>query len=72
MTLYFGCRHSNGDYIFREELKGFLDKGILNKLITAFSRDQDEKIYVQDRINQNIDDIFDSLTEGKAILYICG
>ncbi len=39
MTLYFGCKHENGDYIFRDELKDYLDRKILHKLYTAFSRD---------------------------------
>jgi len=38
-TLYFGCRHEEGDYIFREELSGFVKKGIIQHFHTAFSRD---------------------------------
>jgi len=38
-TLFFGCRHKEGDYIFREELEGYKNRNVLNKLYTAFSRD---------------------------------
>ncbi len=49
-VLFFGCRNSNEDYIYREELEGYLADGTLNALYTAFSREQAEKVYVQHRI----------------------
>lgn len=39
-TLYFGCRHKEGDYIFKEEIEQYSKKNIINKLYVAFSRDQ--------------------------------
>ncbi|CAN0266194.1 unnamed protein product, partial [Discosporangium mesarthrocarpum] len=47
MLLFFGCRDSESDWIFRTEMEGFLDRGVLSKLITAFSREQEDKVYVQ-------------------------
>ena len=47
MWLFFGCRHESQDWIFREEMEGFLKKGTLAKLSTAFSRDSSQKVYVQ-------------------------
>lgn len=47
MWLFFGCRNESQDWIFREEMEGFLKKGTLARLSTAFSRDSSEKIYVQ-------------------------
>lgn len=46
--LFFGCRNPDLDFIYKEELNGFLSRGILNKLCTAFSRvDIDEIKYIQ-------------------------
>lgn len=47
MWLFFGCRHHEQDWIFREEMEGFLKKGTLARLSIAFSRDSAEKVYVQ-------------------------
>lgn len=47
MWLFFGCRSESQDWIFRGEMEGFLSKGTLSKLSTAFSRDASEKVYVQ-------------------------
>lgn len=47
MWLFFGCRNESQDWIFRKEMEGFLSKGTLARLTTAFSRDGPEKVYVQ-------------------------
>jgi len=46
MTLIFGSRHSKGDWLYEDEWKQYQDEGILTNIITAFSRDQKEKVYV--------------------------
>ena len=49
-VLYFGCRNSNEDYIYKDELATYLADGTLDALYTAFSREQTEKVYVQHRL----------------------
>ncbi|KAL4472596.1 hypothetical protein ABPG74_018545 [Tetrahymena malaccensis] len=71
-TLYFGCRHQNGDFIFREELEQYVKSGILNKLYTAFSRDQGSKVYVQDLMIKNEEEIYNTFFERNGLIYICG
>ena len=39
VTLFFGCKHEHGDFIYKEEILGWKDKGIINRLHLAFSRD---------------------------------
>jgi sulfite reductase (NADPH) flavoprotein alpha-component len=69
--LFFGNPHSSTDFLYQEELREFEQKGILTYLSTAFSRDQAEKIYVQDRILENAEKVF-SWIENGAHIYICG
>ncbi|KAI5917115.1 riboflavin synthase domain-like protein [Camillea tinctor] len=64
--LFFGGRNSNADYFFKGEWD-FL--GI--EVFTAFSRDQRQKIYVQDRIREQADRVCDFLVRG-AMVYLCG
>mmetsp|Transcript_2419 Transcript_2419/g.7230 ORF Transcript_2419/g.7230 Transcript_2419/m.7230 type:complete len:591 (+) Transcript_2419:97-1869(+) len=49
--LFFGCRHEDKDYLFQQEWRTLTEKGVLGNFVTAFSRDQQNKIYVQDRLN---------------------
>ena len=42
ITLFFGCRHENGDFIYKDEILGWKKEGVLDKLFTAFSRDNDK------------------------------
>lgn len=68
--LFFGDRNKENDFIYREQLEELQSKGML-KLELAFSRDQDEKIYVQTRIKEKGAEFFQWLEEG-AYFYICG
>lgn len=43
-VLYYGCRHQNEDYLYKDELAKFLKEGALTQLNVAFSRDQAEKV----------------------------
>lgn len=66
--LFFGGRHRANDFI----LKDFLEnQNTLTRIDTAFSRDQDHKIYVQDRMRENSKILWDWLQQG-AYFYICG
>jgi len=69
--LLFGERNVAHDFYCREELQGWLASGDLARLDLAFSRDQAEKIYVQDRLRESADQLRIWLAEGAAI-YICG
>ena len=69
--LFFGDQHAHCDYLYEDELKAFQEQGILSRIDTAFSRDQDKKVYVQHRIIEASADIWDYLEQGGHI-YICG
>lgn len=69
--LFFGCRHPEEDFLYRKELEAFEREGVM-KLYTAFSRlDPQKKVYVQDKIYEDKDEVWRLLQDG-AIAYICG
>lgn len=70
-VLYFGCRHSKEDYIYQDELEQYLTDQTLTKVYLAFSRDQDKKVYVQNLLNENSQEVFKYLEDG-AHIYVCG
>ncbi|MGW1835492.1 molybdopterin-dependent oxidoreductase [Streptomyces sp. NPDC002067] len=69
--LFFGERHRAGGFHHRAELEALRDAGTLTRLDTAFSRDQPEKIYVQDRIREHGALLWSWLRDG-AHFYVCG
>ena len=69
--LFFGERNAEHDFYCRDELQDWLAKGDLTRLDLAFSRDQAQKIYVQDRLREAAEDVRQWLADGAAI-YICG
>ncbi len=69
--LLFGERNIAYDFLCRDELQGWLASGDLALLDLAFSRDQEEKIYVQDRLRESAGVLRKWLAEGAAI-YVCG
>jgi len=69
--LLFGERNIAHDYHCQDELQGWLASGDLALLDLAFSRDQAEKIYVQDRLRESADVLRKWIAEGAAI-YVCG
>jgi len=69
--LLFGERHREHDYLCRNELEEWLISGDLERLDLAFSRDQAEKIYVQDRLRESADELKKWLAD-SAVIYICG
>ncbi|HWE04926.1 MAG TPA: sulfite reductase subunit alpha [Tepidisphaeraceae bacterium] len=69
--LFFGDQREECDFLFREELGRYLTDGVLSRLDTAFSRDGDQKIYVQNRMLENAGDIWRWLQEGGHF-YVCG
>ena len=69
--LFFGEQQAASDYFYREEFEGWQSEGVLTKFVTAFSRDQAHKIYVQHRMLESAVELFDWLENG-AIFYVCG
>jgi len=69
--LLFGNPHFTTDFLYQAEWLQHLRKGTLSRLDVAFSRDQAEKVYVQDRLLEASRDVFGWLENG-AHLYVCG
>lgn len=69
--LFFGDQHRESDFIYKDEIGRFNSDGLLTRLDLAFSRDQAEKIYVQNRMIENGKDLYAQLEEG-GYFYICG
>ena len=69
--LFFGERSAATDFLYREELESMHADGHLTRLDTAFSRDQEHKIYVQDRMLEQSAELWRWLEEGASI-YVCG
>jgi sulfite reductase (NADPH) flavoprotein alpha-component len=69
--LFFGNPHFTEDFLYQIEWQDFLESGALNRIDLAFSRDQENKIYVQDRIAERSTELWDWIQRG-AHIYICG
>lgn len=69
--LFFGDQKRATDFLYEAQFLDLQRKGILTRLNTAFSRDQVEKIYVQDRMQENGAELWKWLQEG-AYFYVCG
>jgi sulfite reductase (NADPH) flavoprotein alpha-component len=69
--LYFGHQRSDYDFFYEEELKAMRKSGHLTRLTLAWSRDGDEKIYVQNRMRDDGRDLWAWLERG-AHIYVCG
>lgn len=69
--LVFGDRNFSSDFLYQLEWLRYRKDGLLNKLSVAFSRDREQKIYVQQRLSENSKSIFGWLERG-AHIYVCG
>lgn len=69
--LFFGDQHFVTDFLYQTEWQKWLKDGVLNKMDVAFSRDTDEKVYVQHRMLEHSKELFEWLEQG-ASLYVCG
>lgn len=70
--LFFGCRNAESDYFFKDEWKAYIDDGVPLEVFAAFSRDQRQKVYVQDLVRQQSGKVYDAVVNKSGILYICG
>jgi sulfite reductase (NADPH) flavoprotein alpha-component len=69
--LFFGAQKSSCDFFYKEELETYRTEGVLTRFDTAFSRDQNYKIYVQTRMMENAKELWNWLEQG-AHFYVCG
>ena len=72
--LIFGSMNKKNDFIFEKELEEFKKKGVLTEYYTAFSRDQEKKIYVQDVLGEKFskEKLEDLINNKRMNIYICG
>ncbi|MEJ8777616.1 assimilatory sulfite reductase (NADPH) flavoprotein subunit [Pseudogracilibacillus sp. ICA-222130] len=69
--LFFGDQHYRTDFLYQIEWQRWIKQGVLTKLDLAFSRDQEEKVYVQHKMWEEKALFYQWLEEG-AIIYVCG
>lgn len=69
--LFFGDQHFTTDFLYQSEMQNWLETGVLTKLTVAFSRDQQEKVYVQHKMLRYASEFYEWLENG-AHIYICG
>lgn len=69
--LFFGDRNAATDFIYRDELTAMQQTGLLTRFDVAFSRDQAEKIYVQDRMREHGAELYAWLEQG-GYFFVCG
>ena len=68
---FFGEQHFISDFLYQTEIQNYVETGVLNKLDLAFSRDQHEKVYVQHRMLEKAEELFQWI-DGGASVYISG
>lgn len=70
-TLYFGCRN-HSDFLYQEQMQTWQNQGVLSGLEVAFSRLGDQKLYVQNLMQQKSQDVWKLLSHPKCHYYVCG
>ncbi|HAN31122.1 MAG TPA: sulfite reductase [NADPH] flavoprotein alpha-component, partial [Myxococcales bacterium] len=69
--LFFGHQHQAFDYLYRQDLERWFESGVLDRIDFAWSRDQSDKVYVQDRIAEQGAELWRWFERG-ALVYVCG
>ena len=69
--LFFGNPHFTEDFLYQTEWQEFLENGVLTRIDLAFSRDQQEKVYIQHRIAEQASELWNWIQRG-AHIYVCG
>ncbi len=69
--LFFGDQHFVSDFLYQTELQNWQETGVLNKINVAFSRDQNEKLYVQHKMLKHGQEFYNWINNGGYI-YVCG
>ncbi|XP_050293252.1 methionine synthase reductase-like [Anthonomus grandis grandis] len=70
--MFYGCRYVDRDFICKELLQSYANDGIIKCLFTSFSRDNEQKEYVQHKILKNKEVVIDFITNKEATIYVCG
>jgi len=71
LSLYFGCRHPAKDFIYMDEFESAAKQGVV-ALVTAFSRFEEKKVYVQNRLQEHREELWKLLHAQHASFYVCG
>ncbi|OTA21986.1 sulfite reductase subunit alpha [Xenorhabdus beddingii] len=69
--LFFGNPHFVEDFLYQVELQRYVKEGLLTRIDLAWSRDQQHKVYVQDKLHEQGEDVWRWIQDG-AHLYVCG
>lgn len=72
VLLYMGSRHQREEYCYGEEWEAYQEAGVITLLGRAFSRDQPQKIYIQDRMRQTLPEIIQAYIREEGAFYLCG
>ncbi|CAR28176.1 hypothetical protein ZYGR_0N06670 [Zygosaccharomyces rouxii] len=70
--LFLGSRHKRQEYLYGEIWEAYKDAGIITHIGAAFSRDQPQKIYIQDRIVESLKDLKTAMIDKVGSFYLCG
>lgn len=71
VLLYMGSRHQREEYCYGEEWEAYQDAGVITLLGRAFSRDQPQKIYIQDRMRESMNEIIRAYLKEDGAFYLC-
>ncbi|MBM7566409.1 assimilatory sulfite reductase (NADPH) flavoprotein subunit [Paenibacillus sacheonensis] len=69
--LFYGDRHFSSDFLYQVEWQRWLKEGVLTRMDVAFSRDTEQKVYVQHRMMEKSKELYQWIEEGAAV-YVCG
>ena len=69
--LFFGDRNAREDFLYQLDWARYRKQGLLTRMDVAFSRDQADKVYVQDRLREHAEELARWINDG-AYLYVCG
>ncbi|OWZ18377.1 Sulfite reductase [Phytophthora megakarya] len=72
VALYFGSRHKSKEHLYGNELDEYEADGLVTYLRCAFSRDQEHKVYIQDKIAEDKEILADLLLRQNGHFYLCG